>query len=44
MPAAPMPVPTEPLRPRKGSHPRTRRAHIPHALALKQEDYAYSGR
>ncbi|CAE6469809.1 unnamed protein product, partial [Rhizoctonia solani] len=45
MPAAPMPAPTEPLRPRKGSHPRPRRAHIPQALALKQEaDYGYSAR
>ncbi|CAE7202953.1 unnamed protein product, partial [Rhizoctonia solani] len=44
MPAAPMPAPTEPLRPRKGSHPRARRAHVPQALALKQEDYAYSAR
>ncbi|KEP54551.1 hypothetical protein V565_015630 [Rhizoctonia solani 123E] len=45
MPAAPMPAPTEPLRPRKGSHARPRRAHVPQALALKQEaDYAYSAR
>ncbi|QRW21647.1 hypothetical protein RhiXN_06636 [Rhizoctonia solani] len=35
---------TEPLRPRKGSHPRTRRAHVPQALALKHEaEFGYSG-
>ncbi|CAE6416463.1 unnamed protein product [Rhizoctonia solani] len=47
MPAAPFPATmanTEPLRPRKGSHPRTRRAHIPQALALKHEaELGYSG-
>ncbi|CAE6372799.1 unnamed protein product [Rhizoctonia solani] len=47
MPAAPLPTAmggTEPLRPRKGSHPRTRRAHVPQALALKHEaEFGYSG-
>ncbi|KAG8691457.1 hypothetical protein FRC11_003462 [Ceratobasidium sp. 423] len=37
-------APAEPLRPRKGSHPRARRAHVPQALALKPDGYAYSAR